>query len=145
MLCLSLPVQLLCQFFDNFQRARQESNVNDADSSTDVTEGEIKGKNPVDQPEGEPNPGKEPNAQKELEEETKKDPEDDSKPHNEPDIHNDSSQPHDESEDTKINGGVSKKETGPSYINMAVSIVKCTLTAYILIPIKGVGLLPNYV
>ena len=73
MLRLSLPVQLLCHFFENF-----ESDVNDPDSNNDVTGEEIKQNEPTDQPEDESNPGKENNAQKELVERTENEPEDDS-------------------------------------------------------------------
>ena len=55
---LSLPIQLLCQFFENFERAGQEgSDNNDCDSNSDETEGEICKQNPTDQLEDEPKPG----------------------------------------------------------------------------------------
>ena len=43
LLRLSLPIQLLCQFFENFERAGQEgSDNNDCDSNSDETQPYIK-------------------------------------------------------------------------------------------------------
>ena len=116
LLRLSLPIQLLCQFFENFERAGQEgSDNNDCDSNSDETEGEICKQNPTDQPEDEPKPGDEPKEQEEPEEETEDDPETQNDPHVEP-------------VDGQINEDGPKIEIGAPYIKMAASIVKCSLT-----------------